>query len=284
MSSLQEITEAMCKAVARNDLAFASSLARQAAAKMGGPRAERIERAFQSARPIHATNLKHWRPVAESRVPWTPASVAAGIEQWIAEVSNAQLLIDAGERVLPLLLSGETRCGKTSSLVGLTKRLGIQVFRLSIASAVGSHVGDTTKLVEEAFREIQGGQNIWLIDEIDAVAGKRGSGTAAADKELNTGLGSLLTEIESISPDTMLVATTNLSKNIDPAVRGRFAEVEFTPWKDLTVSEREAFAASHGGELAHTGESYAETVKACRRVRVDAILAKAGSRNAEAAE
>ncbi len=44
----------------------------------------------------------------------------------------------------------------------------------------------------------------------------------------------------------------------------------------MPASDRIAFAASHGGDVATVGASYAETVQTCRQVRVDAILARAG--------
>lgn len=274
MSTLPEIAEAMCKRVAVRDIDGCRSLALQMAAKMGIPRGPRIERAFERWSNAPAGNLKHWAGVAEPRSPWTPEDVRAGIAVWLEESKFSEALISAGEKVLPLLLSGETRCGKTSSLAGAAITIGVPVYRASLASVIGSHVGETARFIKAAIEEATKSnvRAVWLIDEIDAMAVKR-KGDSGADDERASGTATLLTEIESLPPGMLLCATTNTVDRIDHAILSRFQVVEFPAWEDLEESDRLEFASSHGhAPASETAKSYADVVLAARRQRVSAIL------------
>ena len=279
MATLPEIAEAMCKRVAARDLGGARSLAMQMAAKMGIPRGPRIQRAFENwSETVGA--LKHWTSVAEPRSPWIPDVVKEGVEVWYEESKHAEALVASGEKVLPLLLSGETRCGKTSSLAGIAVRLGLPIYRFSLVSAMGSHVGESAKGIKDAIDEAteQDCRAIWLIDEIDAVAQKRGGDGSAADKEFNSVVAVMLTEVEKLPPGFLLCATTNMVSAIDRAMVARFQAVDFPRWADLSASDRLEFASSHGDASAcENATSYSETVLRARRTRVDTVLTAARS-------
>lgn len=280
MASLPDITEALCRAVARRDLAHARVLATQAAAKMGGVRSGRIHRDLQSYGEMSAfvtldgKAMRHWKQVVEPRRPWTPLNVTRSISGWLAEVAGAAALAEAGERVQPLLLAGETRCGKTSVLCAAAATAGLPVMRLSLADAVDSHLGESAKKMQSALKEATAcPPAIWLIDEIDGVAFRR-KGDSGAEQERAHAVGALLTELDTLPAGFPLVATTNLVESVDPAVIGRFTAVEFPAWDDLGDLGRDAFAASHGADNAAAGaRSYADVVKLAREQRVARILA-----------
>jgi hypothetical protein len=278
VAGLIDITESLCMAVARADQAEAKRLSLLAAGKMGAPRGVRVERAFEARRhmePVRlATPLRHWESVSEPRVSWAPASVVAGIDRWLIEAKHGEALALAGERVMPLLLSGETGCGKTSMLCSIAVRLGLAVLRMSVPSVLGSHLGETANNIRSAFREMKGSATgLWLIDEVDGIAGKR-YGDNGADQERATGVNTLLTEMDAIPLGFMLAATTNLTKNMSKAVLRRFTVVGYPAWKSLEAVEQLAFSSSHGHSADAPAESYADAVKKAREVRVAAILAK----------
>jgi MoxR-like ATPase len=279
MATLPEIAEAMCKRVAARDLGGARSLAMQMAAKMGAPRGPRIQRAFENwSEQIGA--MKHWTLVAEARSPWIPDAVRQAVEVWHEESKFAEALVASGEKVLPLLLSGETRCGKTSSLAGIAVRLGLPLYRFSLTSALGSHIGDSATGIKNAIGEAtkQDCRAIWLIDEIDAIAQKRGGNGSAADKEFNSVVAVMLTEIEKLPPGFLFCATTNMVGTIDRAMVARFQSVDFPKWADLPESDRLEFASSHGDATAsEKAASYSDVVIRARRTRVNAVLAAARS-------
>lgn len=270
MSTLPEITEALCRAVAMRDLAQARRLSFLAADKMGPPRGDKIRRAFEHEGP--EPKLKRWVRVKEPRSPWTPPAVEELIAGWLREAQHAPLLAAHGERVLPLLLVGETRCGKTSSLCGVAAKLDLPVNRLSLAEVVGSHLGESSKAITAAMQEAFGAPRaLWLIDEIDAIGQKRTGGQPAAQEQA-LAMGSLLTELEQLPPSMMVAATSNTVKLLDPALVARFEVVSFPEWAKLTESERASFAASHGHDLAAAAGSYAEAVRDSRRARVARII------------
>jgi AAA+ superfamily predicted ATPase len=190
------------------------------------------------------------------------------------ELQHAEALIAAGERVLPLLLVGETRCGKTSLLCSIANRLGLTVYRLSLATVVGGYVGDAANKLHAALDEARmSGPALWLIDEIDGVAMHRCRGDGAAQERAHA-VAAMLAEIESLPPGFMLAATSNTRDLIDDAVLARFSVVEFPKWTDLPNYDKQAFAVSHGSPNAFA-KSYAECVQYCRKARVAKILESA---------
>lgn len=280
MAGLIDITEALCLAVARGDQAETKRLALAAATKMGAPRGTRIERAFEARKhmePVRlATPLKHWEPVREPRTPWAPASVVTGIERWLFEAKHGDALALAGERVMPLLLAGETGCGKTSMLCSIAGRLGLSVLRLSVPTVLGSHLGETANNIRSSFREMRSAAEaaLWLIDEVDGIAGKRFGGDGA-EQERATGVNTLLTEMDALPVGSMLAATTNRTKDMSNAVLRRFLVVGYPSWKSLEPVEQIVFSQSHGHSPDAPAASYADAVKRAREVRVAAILGKA---------
>lgn len=274
MSDLADIVEGLCIAVARGESARAHPLAQLAATKLGEPRASRIKKAFRRRPP--PASLKHWERVEEARKPFVPPFVWVEVEQWLRELDGAEALAQAGERVLPLLLSGETRCGKTSLASAIARKRRLPVYRLTLSQAVGSHIGESSKCIEAAFAEARHHAAVWLVDEIDAVAFERRHGQGA-EQERSHAIGAMLTLIEELPPTFALIGTTNHKASIDPAVLGRFHCVEWTPWQELEMDDRREFLDTHGAKdlWEQTPESYAHAVKLARTERVESLLAPA---------
>lgn len=278
MSTLPEITEALCKAVASGYAPHMRTYALQAAAKMGGERGDRVRAAFANEQQ---KALQYWTPVIETRSPWLPPKVLSEAAAWTAELAAADALAAAGERVLPLLLFGETRCGKSSLAASIARQMNLPAYRLSLASAVDSYMGGTTKLLDAALTEALSRPGLWLIDELDAVAGARTAGTEGAAAEGRRIVGALLARLDTLPAGLPLIATSNFGVAIDSAVLGRFRCVEWPCWDHIMIWQDEFFAA-HGGERpasVHVS-SYAQAVQLCRDQRVARIL----KANAEAAE
>lgn len=221
--------------------------------------------------------LRHWEAISVPRFPYVPSAVQSQIARWIRELDAAELLAASGERVLPLLLEGETRCGKTSMASIIGRARGLPAYRLNLAQAIGSHMGETAKAIEGALNEATSRAGLWLVDEIDAVAFRRLSGQGA-EQERAHAVGALLTKLEQLPPGLPLIATTNHMENIDPAVLGRFMCVKWPAWEKLEPDERRGFLDAQGGQGVPTLEpqSYADAVKLSREERVEAILSDSG--------
>lgn len=221
------------------------------------------------------TNLAHWVAVKDARHPWARKETLDELRAWIREAENADKLTAAGERVMPLLLSGPTRCGKTSTLCWLADSyFGVPAFRASIGSMIGSLMGDTTKNFRDAIDEaVRGPQGLFIMDEVDGIFQQRISGRCdGATAELNSAIAAALAQIESLPQHLMLAATTNEPGNLDRAMLARFRHVCFPSWDELDKGERRAFAKSHQLESAFDAGSYAEVVQRARAERVRKIL------------
>ncbi len=225
-----------------------------------------------------------WQPVSGSRYPWAPAVVSSAIRSWLEETQYAEELVEAGEKLMPLLLSGETRCGKTSTLCHIADHYGLPVYRLSIPSIVGKFMGETARSVTMALEDAKAERcAVWILDEMDALFQSRnGGGSDGASKEWNAALGSSLSAIENLPPNVLLVGTTNEVTLIDAAMIARFQLVVFPTWSELTDQQRESFAKSHGYPEAGRSRSYAEAVQKARAVRVSAIIAAAKAKESKA--
>jgi SpoVK/Ycf46/Vps4 family AAA+-type ATPase len=228
-----------------------------------------------------AAGLKYWMKTDEKRFPWAREETRNSIRGWIAEAENAEHLTAAGEKVYPLLLSGETRCGKTSTMCTLAaKHFGIPCYRMNISNVIGSFMGETTRRFRESLLEAMNGPTaLWIIDEVDGVFGQRSNaGSGGSEKEYNAAISVGLSMIENLPQHVMLVATTNEPDILDRAMLARFTHLPFPRWGDLEESERRAFARSHQLEEAWMAESYAAVVHNARNARVKAILENAKRR------
>jgi hypothetical protein len=223
-------------------------------------------------RPV-PLNLKHWSLAGDTRAPWAPASVVDTIGQWLRETEYADELRAAGEKVMPLLLVGESRCGKTSTLCKIARGFGIPAYRMNVASIVGDKLGQTTKAIIDALAEtIDSTSALWVLDEADGIFGQRGDASDGATRELNTAMTAALTMIENLPIHVTLAATTNEMQLIDRAMVARFTVVQFPTWRQLDRDGRQAFAKSHGCEGAWQSDSYSSVVQSARMNRVNRII------------
>jgi SpoVK/Ycf46/Vps4 family AAA+-type ATPase len=223
------------------------------------------------------TGLAHWSRVEDVRHPWARQEVQDELRAWIRESENADKLTEAGEKVMPLLLSGESRCGKTSTLCWLAHSyFGVPAFRASIGSMIGQFMGETTKAFRDAICEAMSGPaGLYILDEVDGIFQQRVSGgPGGATQEMNAAIATALALVESLPQHLMLAATTNEPKIIDRAMVARFTHVAFPSWAELKDGERRAFAKSHQLEAAWGAKSYAEAVQLARRERVRRILSE----------
>jgi SpoVK/Ycf46/Vps4 family AAA+-type ATPase len=220
--------------------------------------------------------LKYWTPASDARSPWCPQFVRDQLKEWIAENEFADELRASGEKILPLLLAGESRCGKTSTLCSVANGFGIEAFRMNVARVIGSFLGETTKAILNALHEtIDTTAAVWILDEVDGVFGKRGGASDGATREMNTAMTAALTMIENMPNHVTIAATTNELDLIDRAMVARFHVVVFPTWRDLGTEDRQAFAKSHGSEVAWRSGSYSECVQSARKERVSRIIEKA---------
>lgn len=117
------------------------------------------------------------------------------------------------------LFSGPPGTGKTLSAEVIANELGLDLFRVNIATMVSKYIGETEKNLERLFDAADTGNVVLLFDEADSMFGKRGSVSQSNDRYANLEVSYLLQRIETF--DGLVVMTTNLEGNIDQAFTRR---------------------------------------------------------------
>jgi SpoVK/Ycf46/Vps4 family AAA+-type ATPase len=108
--------------------------------------------------------------------------------------------------------------------------LGMDLFRIDLATVVSKWVGETTRNVDRLLRRAGVQDVVLLFDEADALFGKRTDIKEANDRFANTDTGYLLQAIESYEGIALL--STNRKGDIDPAFLRRIRYVLDYPLPD----------------------------------------------------
>ena len=125
------------------------------------------------------------------------------------------------------LFYGDPGTGKTETVYQLARQTGRSILAVHVPEIKSKWVGDSEKNIKAVFDryrllvERSETAPILLFNEADAIFGQRMEGaTNAVDKMENSIQNIILQEMESL--DGILIATTNLSQNLDPAFERRF--------------------------------------------------------------
>ena len=177
---------------------------------------------------------------------------------------------------IAVMLYGEPGCGKTESVYQLAKKTGRAIMHVDISQTKSCWVGESEKLVKKIFTDYKtlceqtdkmknGRIPILLFNECDAVFSKRQELGHRNTTQMENALQNILLE-EMENLDGILIATTNLVDNLDPAFERRFlfkiqfempsVEAKKAIWKNkipwLTPDKASKLAASYnfsGGEI-----------------------------------
>lgn len=134
---------------------------------------------------------------------------------------------------LTCLMYGGPGTGKTETVYQLARQTGRDVMAIDVPQIKSKWVGDSEKNIKAVFdkyRAIVGSAKvapILLFNEADAIIGIRKSGAdRAVDKMENAIQNIILQEMETLNG--IMIATTNLSENLDSAFERRFLyKIEF---------------------------------------------------------
>jgi hypothetical protein len=116
---------------------------------------------------------------------------------------------------LKVLFAGESGTGKTMAAQVLGGELGLDLFRVDLATVVSKYIGETEKNLERIFAAADGSNAILFFDEADALFGKRSEVSDAHDRYANIEVAYLLQRMEAY-PGAVILAT-NFKRNIDDA-------------------------------------------------------------------
>jgi AAA+ superfamily predicted ATPase len=139
-------------------------------------------------------------------------------------------------RGVTALFSGQSGTGKTMAAMGIARRLNIQVLRLDLSRVVSKYIGDTEKNIDRVFTDAQRSGAAILIDEADALLGKRSEVKDAHDRYANIEVAYLLQRMEAY--EGLAILTTNMRKNLDPAFIRRLRFIVEFPRPDAAAREK----------------------------------------------
>ncbi|HEW2756326.1 TPA: AAA family ATPase, partial [Streptococcus pneumoniae] len=133
------------------------------------------------------------------------------------------------------LFVGSPGTGKTESVKQVARLIGKELLVVDFSHLVDSKLGQTVKNLATLFNEINNlpfKQNyIILFDEIDSIVLDRVNQNDL--REMGRVTSAFLKELDRLSPEIVLIATTNLFENLDKAVTRRFdAIIDFDRYTD----------------------------------------------------
>ncbi len=137
---------------------------------------------------------------------------------------------------LKVLFAGESGTGKTMAGQVLAKDLGLDLFRLDLATVVSKYIGETEKNLDRVFGAAEGSNAILFFDEADALFGKRSEVKDAHDRYANIEVAYLLQKMEGY-PGAVILAT-NFRQNMDDAFLRRLDVVVDFPFPEPEDREK----------------------------------------------
>lgn len=138
-------------------------------------------------------------------------------------------------RGVTAMFHGASGTGKTMSALAIAGELQSQVLRIDLSRVVSKYIGETEKHLDAVFRDATQCGAVLLIDEADALLGKRGEIKDAHDRYSVMEVSFLLQRIESY--DGVAIFTTNARQNIDPAFLRRLRFIIEFPRPDAAARE-----------------------------------------------
>jgi hypothetical protein len=125
------------------------------------------------------------------------------------------------------LFAGPAGTGKTMAAHLLAAALGRDAYRVDLSRAVSRYVGETEKNLDAIFRSAGRSDAVLVLDEADALFGRRTGVRDAHDRYANRETGYLLDCIERY--DGVVIVTSSRRDRIDPDVLDRLRAVVAFP-------------------------------------------------------
>ena len=184
--------------------------------------------------PLRASGHLEAMPVdAKSRLPlleeqpWPDTPLFLGTEanrifhDFLRDAQNVDLLSTKGlASQLGLLLSGPPGTGKSLLAAHVAAKLSRPFYVLRLDSVISSLLGDTAKNVRAVFDFVPSQNAVLLLDEMDAVAKLRDDRHELG--ELKRVVNTVIQGLDSLDSHAIVVAATNHSHLLDPAIWRRF--------------------------------------------------------------
>ena len=207
------------------------SQVRAAVADAGGTDSRDL---FESARDQTGAELGGLAVRVKPARGWRDIAVSPQVETQLGDLTSRaagrnRVLDDWGFAAklsrgtgLTALFAGPSGTGKTLAAEVVAHDLGLYLYELNLAAVVSKWIGETEKNLDRIFDAAERTDAVLLLDEADALLGKRSQGVHdALDRYSNFEVAHLLQKLERFSGIALLA--TNLAQNIDQAFTRRLA-------------------------------------------------------------
>lgn len=173
---------------------------------------------YNPLRPEFLTEVRGKR--ALDTVELRPAARSI-INDIIREYNNRDQLIkhDLSPRNR-ILLHGPPGCGKSVTAKAIATELGLPLYVVRFDTLIGAYLGQTATRIHSLFHFAENNQSAIFMDEIDALALRRGSHHDIG--EVHRIVISIMQQLDLVEPSGVLIAASNIPKMLDPAFVRRF--------------------------------------------------------------
>jgi SpoVK/Ycf46/Vps4 family AAA+-type ATPase len=159
-------------------------------------------------------------PTIEVEPIWEPGTRHA-LDQVLSEQRRSPELIKEGlSPTRSIMFTGPPGVGKTLAARWIARELHRPLLTLDLSAVMSSFLGRTGANLRHVLDYAKGVDGVLLLDELDAIAKRRDDNTDVG--ELKRLVTVLLQEIDDWPPTGLLIAATNHSDLLDPAVWRRF--------------------------------------------------------------
>jgi ATP-dependent 26S proteasome regulatory subunit len=114
---------------------------------------------------------------------------------------------------------GPPGTGKTRAALGIALKLGKPLYQVDYSAVISKYLGDTAKHIKAAFAAARDHDAVLFFDEADSLLSKRVSTGESCSTSINQNRNCLMQELDRF--DGVVIVTTNLFKNYDPALLRR---------------------------------------------------------------
>ena len=139
-------------------------------------------------------------------------------------------------RGISVLFAGPSGTGKTMAAEVLAAHLGLDLYRIDLASVVSKYVGETEKNVRAVFEAAEASGAILFFDEADALFGKRTEVKDSHDRYANIEIDYLLQRMEEYRG--LAILATNRKTDLDRAFLRRLRFLVEFPLPDAAARRR----------------------------------------------
>jgi len=149
--------------------------------------------------------------------------VFGAIQSFLLDRINIEALEDAG--LAPrnrILLAGPPGNGKTSLAEALANELELPFLSIKLHETIEGHLGETSSRLGRIFEYAKFNNCLIFLDELDCLGSQRTVGAENADRERNSIVNTLLTNLDRIPEGSIIIGATNLQEAIDGALERRF--------------------------------------------------------------